>query len=133
MGALLLAVLVPAVTRYDELDASRDTWGREIVDATFATLEPDAVVLSWWSFSTPLWYGRWVEGRRADVSIIDDRDILDDGFGTVEAAIDHYLGDRPVYLIRLDRDLEALRTRYELEPVPDLPLDLQRVVSRKDE
>jgi 4-amino-4-deoxy-L-arabinose transferase-like glycosyltransferase len=131
VGALLLAVLVPAVTRYDEMDASRDTWGREIVDATFATLEPDAVVLSWWSFSTPLWYGRWVEGRREDVTIIDDRDILDDGFGTVEAAIDHYLGDRPVYLIRLEGDLEALRTRYELEPLPDLPLDLQRVVARK--
>ena len=42
-------------------------------------LDEDAVIISWWSFSTPLWYGRWVEGRREDVTIIDDRDILDDG------------------------------------------------------
>jgi 4-amino-4-deoxy-L-arabinose transferase-like glycosyltransferase len=133
VSVLVLAVVIPAAARYEEMDASDDTWGREIVEATFATLEPDAVVLSWWSFSTPLWYGRWVEDRRPDVTIIDDRDILDDGFGNVEVAIEHFLGDRPVYLIRLERDLEALRARYVLQPVPGMPLDLQRVVARKAE
>ena len=28
---------------------------------------PDAVVISWWSYSTPLWYGQLVEGRRPDI------------------------------------------------------------------
>jgi 4-amino-4-deoxy-L-arabinose transferase-like glycosyltransferase len=133
VAVVLLAAVIPAAGRYDELDASREGWGREVLEATFSVLERDAVVLSWWSFSTPLWYGRWVEGRRQDVTIIDDRDILDDGFGTVETAIEHFLGVRPVYLIRLERDLEALRTRYELEPVGAVPYDLQRVVSRRAE
>ena len=31
---------------------------------------PDAVVVSWWSYSTPLWYAQHVEGQRPD---IDDR------------------------------------------------------------
>jgi len=86
------------------------------------------VVISWWSFSTPLWYGRWVEQRREDITIIDDRDILDDGFGDIESAIDHYLGEQPVYLIRLEHDLEALRDRYELQRVDSVPADLYRVV-----
>ena len=133
LAVLLLAAVIPAAGRYDELDASRDGWGREVLEATFTALEPDAVVLSWWSYSTTLWYGRWVEGRRDDVTIIDDRDILDDGFGTVEAAIERFLGVRPLYLIRLERDLEALRARYELEPVAGVPYDLQRVISRKAE
>ena len=133
VAVLLSAALVHAGERYGELDASADTRGRAVIEATFGALPEDAVVLSWWSYSTPLWYGRWVEGRRADVTIIDDRDILDDGFGRVEVAIDHFLGQRPVYLIRLERDLEALTTRYELEAVPDVPLDLRRVVGRKTE
>ena len=133
VAVLLAAALVPVGGRYRELDASSDTRGRAVIEATFGALPQDAVVLSWWSYSTPLWYGRWVEGRRPDITIIDDRDILDDGFGRVEAAIDHYLGQRPVYLIRLERDLEALLTRYELEAVPDVPLDLRRVVGRKAE
>jgi hypothetical protein len=134
MGVVvLLMAVVPALGRYTDLDASHDTRGRAVLEATFDALPADAVVLSWWSYSTNLWYGRWVEGRRPDITILDDRDILDDGFGRVEAAIDHYLGERPVYLIRLERDLAALEARYELERVPDMPLDLRRVVARKAE
>ena len=132
-AVLLLMVVVPALGRYADLDASQETRGRAVLEATFDALPADAVVLSWWSYSTTLWYGRWVEGRRPDVTILDDRDILDDGFGRVEAAIDHFLGERPVYLIRLERDLAALEARYELERVPDMPLDLRRVVGRKAE
>jgi len=125
-AALLLAV-VPAVERHDSLDASDETWGREILEATFEAVEQDAVIISWWSFSTPLWYGQHVEGRRPDVIVIDDRDLLDDGYGTVEVAIAAHLGERPVYVIRLERDLETLEEAYELTPVPDVPLDLYRV------
>ena len=128
---LLLVTVGAAVDRYDELDASEQTWGREFLDATFATLEDDAVVLSWWSFSTTLWYGRWVEGRREDVTIIDDRDIIDDGYGTVESAIDTFLGVRPVYVIRIERDVRALRERYELERVTGVPAALYRVVGSR--
>ncbi len=133
LAILLILAVIPAANRYDDLDASADTWGRQIIETTFKALAPDAVVLSWWSFSTPLWYGRWVEGRREDVTIIDDRDVLDDGLGSVEAAIERYLDERPVYLIRLDQDLDALRERYELELVPAVATELYRVVARKTE
>ena len=33
-----------------------------------AQLPPNAVVISWWSYSTPLWYHRWVLGERPDVA-----------------------------------------------------------------
>ena len=125
---LLVVVAIPLPGRHGKLDASADSWGRDFLDATFEAIERDAVVVSWWSFSTPLWYGRWVEGRREDITIIDDRDIIDDGFGDVEGAIDHYLGEQPVYLIRLKHDLEALREHYELQPVDSVPADLYRVV-----
>ena len=64
--------------RFDDADASGDTGAREWLDATLAALEPDPVVISWWSYSTPLWYGRWVEGARPDMTIIDDRTMLDE-------------------------------------------------------
>ena len=40
-------------------------------------LEPNAVIVSWWSYSTPLWYAQQVEGLRPDIFIVDDRTMLD--------------------------------------------------------
>ena len=126
--AILLAVAISSAgSRYERQDASHEARGREYLEATFEALEPDAVIISWWSFSTPLWYGQHVEGRREDVLIIDDRDILDDGYGDVNGAIDRYLGERPVYLVRLERDLKALEQRYELERVNSIPADVYLV------
>ena len=125
---LLGLSLFPAIERYERLDASGDTWGRQLLETTFATVEPNAVIISWWSFSTPLWYGQHVEGRRPDVTVIDDRDILDDGYGDVNSAIETYLGERPVYVVRLERDLETLYRDYRLVPVPDVPMEMYQVL-----
>jgi hypothetical protein len=114
---LLVPVLLPASARRDEVDASGDTAATRWLDTTLAALPENALVASWWSYSTPLWYGRWVEGRRPDVTIIDDRNVLDEGYGTVERVIDRFLGERPVYVIRLEQDLDQLRERYTLEHV----------------
>jgi len=134
-GALVLLLLGlavgPAVERRDAIDASGDSWGRQILESTFEVVEPGAVIISWWSFSTPLWYGQHVEGRRPDVTIIDDRDILDDGYGDVADAIEAFLGERPVYVIRLDRDLQALREAYQLEPVTGVPMEMYRVIAER--
>ena len=134
-GALVVALLSlaagPAIDRYDSLDASEDTRGRQILEATFEALEPEAVVISWWSFSTPLWYGQHVEGRRPDVTVIDDRAVLDEGYGDVNAAIEAHLDERPVYVIRLDRDLKALEEAYLLESVTGVPMQMYRVVAER--
>ena len=67
-----LALLVPTATqlpaRWRVADLSHQTWVHRWLDEAFTALEPDAVVLSWWSYSTPLWYGQLVEHRRPDVS-----------------------------------------------------------------
>ncbi len=127
---LLVPILGAVPARFEDADESGDTRARTWLDATLARLEPDPVVISWWSYSTPLWYGRWVEGRRPDMTIIDDRTMLDDHLGLpgcrdsaepnrcMMDVIDGYLGTRPVYLIRLDDDLDAFRQAYRLEPVP---------------
>ena len=129
---LLVPVLAAIPARYPDADASSDTGARQFLDATLATLEPDPVILSWWSYSTPLWYGRWVEGARPDMTIIDDRTMLDEHLGSPGCAelggsqcmldvIDGYLDERPVYLLRLEGDLPDFRDRFVLERVPGIP------------
>ncbi|MBX3028632.1 MAG: DUF2723 domain-containing protein [Chloroflexi bacterium] len=120
--ALTLAALAPVPARLPARDASDDTGARAWVEATLARLEPDPVVISWWSYSTPLWYARWVEGRRPDMTIIDDRDVLDDDLGDLTDIVAGYLVEgRPVYLIRLDDDLEPFRERFVLERLDGIP------------
>lgn len=132
-GVAVMLLLTPALVAlpgtYGRVDASDDRAARIWLEATFEALEPDAVIISWWSYSTPMWYGQFVEGRRRDVLVIDDRTILDTGLGDVQGAIARYLGERPVYLIRLPRDIESVASRYELSPVEGIPGgDLWRVL-----
>jgi hypothetical protein len=118
---LVLAAVAPVPERFDAADASDDTWAREWVDGLLPQLEPDPVVVSWWSYSTPLWYERWARGQRPDMTVIDDRDVLDDDLGDMGDVIARYLGEgRPVYLIRLDDDLPPFEERFVLEEVAGL-------------
>jgi hypothetical protein len=118
---LLVPILAPVPQRLGGIDRSHETSARAWMEATFAAVDQDAVIVSWWNYSTALWYGRFVEGRRPDVTIIDDRTILDDGYGTAQHAIDAFIGSRPVYLIRLDRDLDQFRDAYDLSAVSGIP------------
>ncbi len=135
MAILLATSLAVLPDRRAGADASDETFGRDWLEATLAALPPRATVISWWSYSTPLWYGRWVEGRRSDIVIVDDHDIREAGYGTAEAAIDHFMDRGPVYVIRLERDLPALAGQYELERVEEVPSpgDLYRVIGRRTE
>jgi Protein O-mannosyl-transferase TMEM260-like len=118
------AIALPAVQAADRtrqtVDLSQSVEARAWVDDVLARLEPGAVVISWWSFSTPLWYARDVEGRRQDVAIVDDRTRLDYELGDVPDVIDRYLGRRPVYIIRPPDQVPELARRYDLQPIPDL-------------
>jgi len=79
-------------------------------------VEPDAVVISRWSDSTPLWYGQRVEGWRLDLLFLDDRTRLDQDMGDRIDVIDEYLGRNPAYVIRDDaREIDLLAKRYDLE------------------
>jgi hypothetical protein len=113
---LLLPSLVALPDRHRAVDRSADAAAREWLERALATVEPNGVVVSWWSYSTPLWYAQAVEGRRPDIDIIDDRTRLDRNLGDIYDVIDANLGQRPVYVIRIEpEDFTGLRERYVLD------------------
>ena len=131
-------MLVPAVaalpTTYAQVDHTQDRRAQRWVDRTFASLEPNALILSWWSYSTPLWYAQRVEGRRPDIDIVDDRTRLDENLGDLNDVIDANLPTRPVYVLRLDpREKAALAERYDLARVdPSDPSGLSKVLGPRE-
>jgi hypothetical protein len=136
--AILVVVvfLVPTVlgvpSRLARLDRSRDHAAATWLDRAFSRIEPGGVILSWWSYSTPLWYAQRIEGRRPDIEIIDDRTRLDEDLGDLTDVIDENLPTRPVYVIRLDpRETVQLQSRYDLVRLdPADPSGLSRVLPR---
>ena len=79
---------------------------------------PNAVIVSWWTTSTPLWYGQVVEGLRPDVFIVDDRTMLDEDLGGATDVIAKFLGQRPVYITRANgHDLGLVLELYDLQPL----------------
>jgi Protein of unknown function (DUF2723) len=135
-GVMLLAALLPAVSLfalYRERDRSTDRDAQLWVAAVHDALPRDAVILSWWSYSTPLWYYRWIEGQRPDVKIIDERNILDDGYRTMHLAIEEFLGERPVYIVPPSWELDLILARWETQAIETYPgyTELLRVVGRE--
>ncbi|MEO8511418.1 MAG: DUF2723 domain-containing protein [Chloroflexota bacterium] len=117
---LLLTLLLPAgslVTLYDARDRSADHEADRWVASVFDALPPDSVILSWWSYSTPLWYHRWVLGERPDVTIIDERNMLDDGYATWDGAIRAFIGKRPVYLVPPEWESQRLLRLFDTETI----------------
>ncbi|MBI3750321.1 MAG: DUF2723 domain-containing protein [Chloroflexi bacterium] len=101
-----------AADRHAATDAS--LW----LDDVLPHLAQDAVVVSWWSTSTPLWYAELVDRRRPDIAVIDDRTIIDRGYGSANGAISAFLGTRPVYIIRANPgDLAGVQAVYQLQIV----------------
>jgi hypothetical protein len=80
-------------------------------------LPENSVIMGWWSVSTTLWYGQKVLGLRPDIYIIDDRTRLDANLGEVQDVFNRFLGNRPVFTIRLDGGVDgmiALGEQYEM-------------------
>lgn len=101
----------------ESADHSAATWLDAVLDERVAG--PDAIIVSWWSYSTPLWYAQRVEGRRPDIRIVDDRTRIDEHLGDIPAVIDANLGRRPVLLIEFDPAIMAvLAGRYHLTLLP---------------
>ncbi len=117
------------VTNYASHDQSDNRDADEWVASVHAALPPNAVVLSWWSYSTPLWYHRWVLGERPDVTIIDERNVLDDGYRTMHRAIRIHLGQRPVFVVPPHWEDRELARRWVTRTVDTYPgfTDLLRI------
>jgi len=131
--ALLVPTVVDIPTRFRAVDMSARQDAARWADHVLSVMQPDGVILSWWSYSTPLWYEHLVEGKRPDIEVIDDRTRLDLNLGGLTDTIDRYLGQRPVYVIRLDRrEVDQLAQRYDLEYIDGTDASsLTRVIGLK--
>jgi hypothetical protein len=124
IGLAIVAVflLLPSILvfggRARMVDRTGDRSAQVWTDAVLAEVEPNAVVVSWWSYSTTLWYATIVDRRRPDILIIDDRDRLDQNLGDLDHVIDRFIATRPVYLIRNGTsELPALEGRFVISEV----------------
>jgi hypothetical protein len=117
-----IGLVIPALgdlgPRRIAADRSHDSEAAGWVDSVLPNIAQGAVLVSWWSTSTPLWYAKFVEGHRTDIDVVDDRTILDRGYGSAVGVIDRFFGTRPVYIIRANpRDLALVTDAYRLRPV----------------
>jgi len=121
-AAIVLGVVLlwPAVStlaeRRDIVDRSGDRHAQSWLAQVLPLLPENAVLVSWWSTSTPLWYAQKVEAQRPDLFIVDDRTMLDLDLGRAPDVIRRYLGEnRPVYVIRLPgRDTDELTAQFDM-------------------
>jgi Protein of unknown function (DUF2723) len=115
-----LVLLWPALDSLESsrrnADRSADRAAQEWLQGVLPRLAKDAVLVSWWSTSTPLWYAQKVEGQRPDILIVDDRTMLDLDLGRAPDVINRYLGEnRPVYVIRLPGpDTDELTSQFDM-------------------
>jgi len=132
-----IAILIPGINALASsrihADRSTDTTAARWLTDAMPLFQPNAVVVSWWSTSTTLWYGQKIEGLRPDIFIVDDRTMLDLNLGGASDVIARYLGHQPVYLIRAnERDLALVTKDYELKLLLGSGSDaLYEVVGRK--
>jgi hypothetical protein len=119
IAAAILAPTIDALpNRAAAENLSQDHAASEWSHTVLLTVQENAVIVSWWSYSTPLWYAQIIEGLRPDAWIIDDRTRLDEHLGDLASVIEAQLGKRPIYLIRLPelQEIPALEDRYQLRP-----------------
>jgi len=106
-----------AASNWGAADRSADRSADTYVDTLLTALPPEAAILSEWDASTPLWHARYVLDRRPDVLVVDDTNIIYDGWGTRENRIASLICERPVFILRLaDADLAPTAASYRLEP-----------------
>ena len=116
VAALAFAVAL-AATNWQAADRSGDSSGDTFVETVFGALPENAAILSEWDASTPLWHARYVLDRRPDVLIVDDTNIVYEGWFTRERRIGSLICERPVFILRLrDADLQPTRAEFRVEP-----------------
>jgi hypothetical protein len=119
-GAIFLWLPIQlAQVNWNAADMHDHRGGEVAVQKTLALLKPDAVVIAWWGPSTALWYGRYVDGLRPDVDVIDDSELSLHGWPDGSDAMAYYFGKRPVYTVPFWDERERYQKRFRLKPIAD--------------
>ena len=117
IGAVALAAILIS-TNMPKQDLSQDHTAGTYVDNVLALLPQDAAVISYWGASTPLWYATLVDHKRPDVLVVDDTNIVYEGWGTREARIASLICERPVYLVRMsNKDVQLTQAQWDVTEV----------------
>lgn len=90
----------------------------------FQAAKPSSLVMSWWNYSTPLWYFHFVEGKRPDLEIVNGIDRIPVELGK------RFDGHRPIYLIQPEDQIQRLSRTYRLERVRGIPDAVYEVKGR---
>jgi hypothetical protein len=118
-GVLLVVGLVAG--NLGDADRSRDRTAPTYVDTVLRALPRGAAILSFWGASTPLWHAQFVDGRRPDVLVVDDTNIVYEAWETRERRIATLICDRPVFILRPEEaQLDPTRDRYRVVEVAEL-------------
>lgn len=116
-GVAVVAAVALGARNWTAADRSDDRSGETYVAAVFGALPDNAAILSEWDVSTPLWHGHHVRGERPDVLIVDDTNIVYEGWETRENRIASLICERPVFILRPNElDLVPTRVAYLLSP-----------------
>jgi hypothetical protein len=132
LGVLLLVPTAAAFRdRAEDVDQTTNIAAQVWADAALASFAPNATVVSWWSYSTTLWYEQIVDGRRPDIFILDDRTRVDMHLEDLLLTMSIYVPKGPVYAIRNGtEDLDLIATQYVLTPVQGPVGNIYRVTPK---
>ena len=109
MAVALVVINLPAA------DRSQDHSGEAYANGLLAALPPNAVIFSFWGPSAPLWHAQFVLGVRPDVLIVDDTNIVYEGWGTRDVRIASLICSRPIYDITVnEHDVASTRLKYDV-------------------
>lgn len=83
------------------VDQSKNDIPYQTAKETLAILEPNAVLLSYWQESGIYWYLTFVEKFRSDVTIIDDRNMINMGLSSYPQTAEYFLNQNlPFYTLK---------------------------------
>lgn len=108
---ILFSSITLLIKNYKDIDQSYNYRAGEWSIKVLQNLEPNSVIFSWWSYTTPLWYQQKVNGLRKDISIINK------STSEWENSALHYINQRPVYFIQ---SIELTGSQFTLESIGEI-------------
>lgn len=97
LSIIVIFILIPIYKNiyknYNLVNQSQNNRAEIWARSVFENVEENAVIFSWWSYSTPLWYLKRIEKLRPDIMIINE------GQNKWEEMAKNFVNQKPVYFI----------------------------------